>query len=60
MDAKDSGDTEKFEVAVGDGARRQRRLDDKLSTCPETGSRAPSSGRQSVERPGEVREQVLE
>lgn len=53
----ESGDA--FEIAAGDRARRHRRLDDRLSTCPEAGSTAPSVGWQSVEKAGEVREPVL-
>ncbi|CAM9139209.1 unnamed protein product [Hapterophycus canaliculatus] len=55
MNAKEDGKSGgAFDIVEGDRARRHRRLDDKLSTCPEAGSRAPSVGRQSVEKPGEV------
>lgn len=47
----ESGDA--IEGAGEDRGRRQRRLDGKLSTCPEMGSRS-SENRQSVEAPGQV------
>lgn len=47
----ESGDA--LEGAREDRGRRQRRLDGKITTCPEMG-RASSTDRQSVEAPGQV------